>query len=69
MLVHNTLRKYMKTNGTYVHKVFGISMSKLLCPKFIRYCPICVVNDQATYGECYWHRIHQASWSPNVPNT
>ena len=25
----------------------------------MRYCPLCVANDRDTYGETYWHRIHQ----------
>jgi hypothetical protein len=25
----------------------------------LRYCPRCMQVDKETYGECYWHRIHQ----------
>ena len=25
----------------------------------MRYCPLCVANDRDTYGETYWHRLHQ----------
>jgi hypothetical protein len=28
-------------------------------PSWLRYCPACVEEDRATYGECYWHRLHQ----------
>jgi hypothetical protein len=28
---------------------------------YLRYCPLCVVEDQNTYGETYWHRQHQLS--------
>lgn len=27
--------------------------------KFIRFCPKCVENDRFTYGETFWHRLHQ----------
>lgn len=26
---------------------------------FLRYCPLCVAEDRATYEEAYWHRTHQ----------
>lgn len=27
----------------------------------LRYCPLCAAYDRDTYGETYWHRIHQLS--------
>ena len=27
--------------------------------KYLRYCPLCVAEDIAKYGETYWHRRHQ----------
>lgn len=27
--------------------------------RHLRYCPLCAANDRDTYGETYWHRIHQ----------
>lgn len=27
--------------------------------KYMRYCPLCVKEDRAIYGETYWHRQHQ----------
>lgn len=29
--------------------------------RFLRYCPLCAKEDQRTFGETYWHRIHQMS--------
>ena len=29
-------------------------------PSLLRYCPTCVEEDRARFGECYWHRLHQA---------
>ena len=31
--------------------------------KYLRYCPICSVEDIAAYGETYWHRKHQLQGS------
>lgn len=27
--------------------------------RYLRYCPLCAEQDRQTYGETYWHRIHQ----------
>ena len=27
--------------------------------RFLRYCPLCVMDDREKYGETYWHRSHQ----------
>lgn len=27
--------------------------------KYLKYCPLCVEEDRETYGETYWHRMHQ----------
>ena len=28
-------------------------------PTFLRYCPVCLKEDETTYGETYWRRCHQ----------
>lgn len=33
----------------------------LQLPQFWRYCPVCVAADRTTFGETYWHRVHQAA--------
>jgi len=40
-----------------VHAISGSLTLKLRC-QFLRYCIECVVVDRATWGETYWHRIH-----------
>jgi Tn7-like transposition protein D/TniQ protein len=42
---------------TYV----GRNSGKIHPPYSLRYCPQCVVEDRKIYGECYWHRLHQAT--------
>ena len=27
--------------------------------RFLKYCPLCVEEDRHTFGEAYWHRVHQ----------
>ncbi len=39
----------------------GISACRLRSPAALRYCPECVNADRQTYGETYWHRVHQLS--------
>jgi len=30
-----------------------------LWPEYLRFCPMCVCEDENVYGEAYWHRVHQ----------
>jgi hypothetical protein len=55
-----TLRERMKGNGIAVHAIAGIAATKVPQPQFLRYCPLCVDADREAFGECYWHRVHQA---------
>lgn len=45
------------TSGTFDKT--GTQRTHRLWPKFLRYCPECVRDDVGTYGETYWHRVHQ----------
>ncbi|MBW4419895.1 MAG: TnsD family transposase [Myxacorys californica WJT36-NPBG1] len=46
--------------GGGIHNQVGIRASSIRVPKYFRFCPMCSSDDQAKYGELYWHRIHQA---------
>ncbi len=37
----------------------GNASNSTTSPLWLRYCPTCVAEDRARYGECYWHRLHQ----------
>lgn len=37
----------------------GIYQSSSMVARRLRYCPQCFDEDIATYGEPYWHRLHQ----------
>ncbi|MBD2069534.1 TniQ family protein [Leptolyngbya sp. FACHB-671] len=45
--------------GGAIHDKVGIRASSVRVPKFFRFCPQCIQEDQTRYGELYWHRIHQ----------
>src|SRR6266568_589533 len=59
-----TLRQSLKTNGSTVFNIniAGARRSGFPRLQWLRYCPECVNYDRLTYGECYWHRLHQISW-------
>lgn len=42
-----------------IHARVGIMASPIPQIKFFRFCPICLQEDIESYGEPYWHRIHQ----------
>lgn len=31
-----------------------------ICPRFLKYCLLCIRDDRDIYGEAYWHRKHQS---------
>ncbi len=41
-----------------VHKLFPI-LPREDNDRYLKYCPMCVIEDREQYGETYWHRIHQ----------
>ena len=40
-------------------KLFCVPQLKKGEHRYMRYCPLCVINDRKQYGETYWHRLHQ----------
>jgi Tn7-like transposition protein D/TniQ len=47
-------------NGPALHMRAGLMASRVPLPQWLRFCPQCVEEDRRKFGECYWHRIHQA---------
>jgi len=37
----------------------GVMASRIPIPSHLRFCPICKREDEALFGESYWHRLHQ----------
>lgn len=41
-----------------VHHLFCV-LPRIGEEKYLRYCPLCAMEDRKQYGEAYWHRKHQ----------
>lgn len=52
-------RSMVEGNGNDIYTRIGIMGSSVRRNKFIRYCNECLSRDIKTYGESYWHRMHQ----------
>ncbi len=48
-------------NGPAIHVRSGIMASHVPLQEWLRFCPQCLVEDRACYGECYWHQVHQVT--------
>src|SRR5205085_588502 len=56
-LIYNSMREHAWGD---IHTRAGIMASSLPAPNCLRFCPVCLREDQERYGETYWHRLHQA---------
>ncbi len=55
------LREQMITgDAKAMHSRVGMVRSDIPFPLWLRYCPVCAEKDKDEFGECYWHRLHQA---------
>lgn len=43
------------------HLSLGVAASRIKQPRWLRYCPSCLVNQKETFGEYYWLRNFQVS--------
>jgi hypothetical protein len=46
--------------GTAIPTRVGTVASHIPLPRWLRFCLQCVEEDRKLWGECYWHRVHQA---------
>lgn len=48
--------------GSHAHTRSGVTNYDIPFPKVehLRFCSVCINEDRKRWGECYWHRIHQA---------
>lgn len=51
------MHKLAKESGD-VHHLFCV-LPRGAGEQYLRYCPLCAVEDREKYGETYWHRTHQ----------
>lgn len=47
------------------HLTLGVAASRIKQPRWLRYCPSCLVNQKETFGEYYWLRNFQVSGADN----
>ena len=53
----NALR-HLGWDSTDVHHLFAV-LPRAEGEQYLRYCPLCAVEDRTVYGEAYWHTHHQ----------
>jgi hypothetical protein len=54
------LREDMRGSGKVsVPGCLGMMANTIPTSAWLRFCPLCVEDDQRQFGEVYWHRIHQ----------
>jgi len=49
-------RALVSMNGEH-HNLLPLPKSN--SKRYLRYCQLCAIDDRRTYGETYWHRLHQ----------
>lgn len=65
----NVIREEMAgTQENRIHSRLGINAGRLSMPPKLRFCPECVKEDRRSYGEAYWHRVHQLPGIEVCPN-
>jgi hypothetical protein len=47
-------------SGNEIHMRSGVMAGKVNRQNDFCFCQLCVEEDKNQYGECYWHRSHQA---------
>lgn len=57
-LLRETMQGKVRGN---THILAGIPSHRIPLPQWLRFCPACVEEDRRTFGECYWHRVHQVT--------
>ncbi|GAX45296.1 Tn7-like transposition protein D [Tolypothrix sp. NIES-4075] len=56
----NRIREHMiGVGGSAIHNWSGVTPSTIRRPNWLRFCPLCVQEDDLQYGEPYWRRLHQ----------
>lgn len=53
------IRTRMKEGTGQVSGLLGSMQTRAKSYPFMRYCPVCVDDDNCRFGESYWHRAHQ----------
>lgn len=54
----NAFQSLVTMQGNYKN-LLVIPKRKTDKNRYVRYCPLCAIDDRKNYGETYWHREHQ----------
>jgi len=54
---HSIYQDMLSDDGKKIYMQSGIMASSITQNKYFKYCSACLKDD--TYGEMYWHRLHQ----------
>lgn len=57
--VQSIYESMISNDGKKIYMQSGIMASSIPQNRYLKYCTACAEDDVATYGELYWHRIHQ----------
>ena len=55
---NNAFQSLVTMQGNYKN-LLVIPKRKTDKNRYVRYCPLCAIDDRKNYGETYWHREHQ----------
>lgn len=53
------LKAMKSNNGSSINTRIGIMANTVQNSVYLRFCPLCLQEDITSYGEAYWHRVHQ----------
>ncbi|MCI2282339.1 TniQ family protein [Colwellia sp. MSW7] len=55
--------KFMQQKAkSSIHLTLGVAASRIKQPRWLRYCPACLLEQKNEYGEYYWLRNFQVLW-------
>ena len=57
--LHHIRQDMHGSDGPTIHMRAGIMASRVPLPRWLRFCSLCLQEDEQEFGECYWHRTHQ----------
>ena len=47
------------SEDNHIRMRVAVNIPQVKFPEYLRFCPLCVEDDRTTYGETFWHRVHQ----------
>lgn len=61
------LHQLSHSTKSTVHLAAGVAASRIHQPVYLRYCPGCIREQLAQYGECFWRRDWQVAGADSCP--